>query len=102
MSDRAIDEYLLTLRARLHVPARRRRRILAEVEDHLACAAAELRSPEEAVRRFGPPRELAQTFVDQAAARGGLRAAHVAGVVGVLTGALVTTAPGRPLFQTVF
>jgi hypothetical protein len=102
MSDRMIDDYVSELREHLRVPARRRRRILAEVEDHLACAAAELCSPEEAVRRFGPPRDLAQTFVDQAAARGGLRSAQAAGVVGVLTGALVTTAPGGPLFQSVF
>jgi hypothetical protein len=102
MSDRPIDDYLSELGTHLHVSARRRRRILTEVEDHLACAAAELRSPEQAVQRFGPPRELAQTFVDQAAARGGLRAARAAGVVGILTGTLVTSAPGRPVFQAVF
>jgi hypothetical protein len=97
-----IDEYLSELRAHLRVPARRRRRIMAEVEDHLACAAADLHAPEEAVRRFGPARELAQTFVDQEAARGGIRVGWAAGVLGLVTGMLLTTAPGRAVFGTVF
>ncbi len=37
-----IDDYLADLLAQLRLPTRRRRRIVAEVEDHLACAAAEL------------------------------------------------------------
>lgn len=79
-----IDDYLGELLERLQLPARRRRRILAEVEDHLACAAADLhaegldaeQAERAAIERFGPAHELAQTFLEHEAARRGMRAAQ--------------------------
>ena len=73
-----ITDYLLELLAELRVPMRRRRRILAEVGDDLACAAADLcadglaaeEAEREAVRRFGDAAELARSFVEQEAAQG--------------------------------
>jgi HAAS domain-containing protein len=103
-----IDEYLNELHAHLRLSARRRRRIVAEVKDHLECTATELRAegldaPErEAITRFGPASELAQTFLEQEAARGGMRASLASGLLGALIGLLLTAAPGRPLFVTVF
>src|SRR5947209_2447189 len=74
--DGMITDYLLELVAELNVPLARRRRIVAEVEDHLHCAAAELHASgldaeaaeREAVRRFGPARGPARTFHEDAAA----------------------------------
>lgn len=103
-----IGEYLNELQTHLRMPGRRRRRILAEVKDHLECAAAEARAegiaaPErEAITRFGPVGELAQAFLEHEAARGAVRTAQASGVLGALTGALLTGAPGRPLFVTTF
>lgn len=105
-----IKRYLAELQAHLRLPGGRRRRILSEVEDHLACAAAELSATGEvgpqdaelqAIQRFGPAPELAQRFLEQEATRSGLRAAQATGVLGVLTGLLVSTAPGRALIGTV-
>lgn len=92
-----ITEYRLELLAELRLPRRRCRRILAEVEDHLACAAAELRAgglevqeaERESVRRFGPAVELAQMFVEHEAALGGKRVARAAGVLAALLAVLV-------------
>jgi hypothetical protein len=60
-----IGEYLRELGSLL--PWTMRRRVLAEVEDHLRSSAVQ-HGEEEAVRRFGPPRDLAAD----------LAAAHVA------------------------
>lgn len=54
-----IDRYLSELEPLL--PRIGRRRILAEVEDHLREAAAE-HGEEEAVARFGPPQHVARCF----------------------------------------
>jgi len=65
-----IEAYLDELSAqlgRLGVRGRRRRRILAESEDHL-------RSDPEATRRFGDPAEIAQAFANDLGARGAMRA----------------------------
>ncbi len=100
-----ITDYLLELLGELRLPTRRRRRILAEVEDHLACAAAELHAggldveeaEREAARRFGPAPELACAFVEQEAAVGGKRLARASGLLAVLLAALVLGPPGRVL-----
>jgi HAAS len=98
-----ITEYLLELLDELRLPGRRRRRIVAEVEDHLTTSAAELHASgldphaaeREAVRRFGPAAELAGAFVEQEAAAGGKRAARAAGVLGVLFAALALGPAGH-------
>lgn len=54
-----IERYLAELERRL--PRRGRRRILAELEDHLR-SSAETYGEEEAIRRFGPPEEVARSF----------------------------------------
>jgi hypothetical protein len=102
-----IDDYLSELETHLRLPRRRRRRIIAEVKDHLACSVEELHAQDldaerDAVARFGPARELARTFLEQEAARGGLWAAAATAVLGVACGVLLTAAPGRPVFVAVF
>jgi len=100
-----ITDYLLELLEELRLPTRRRRRILVEVEDHLACAAAELHAgglevreaERESVRRFGPAAELAHTFVVQEAALGGRRVARGAGALAALLGLLVLGPTGGVL-----
>jgi HAAS len=95
-----ITDYLAELIEMLELPAKRRRRIVAEVEDHLQCAATELHASgldpvsaeREAVRRFGPARELAQAFLEDEAARAG-RAAGGAAVALALLVLLVTADP---------
>jgi hypothetical protein len=65
-----IEEYLADLStqlARLGVRGARRRRILAETEDHL-------RSDAGATARFGEPAEIAQAFANDIGTRGALRA----------------------------
>jgi hypothetical protein len=65
-----IEAYLRDLSAELGgrgVRGRRRRRILAEAEDHL-------RSDSDAARRFGDPAAIAQAFADDIGTRGALRA----------------------------
>lgn len=76
-----ITDYLLALDAALDVPGRRRRRILAEVEDHLLSAAAELHAQglpaveaeRLAVAHFGDPAALTHQFVRDERARRGAR-----------------------------
>ena len=97
-----ITDYLIELSGSLDVPAARRRRIIAEVEDHLQSTAAELHAggygtdaaEREAVRRFGSAQALAQTFHEDQAAR----AARTAGRASVLLAALLVlievTPPG--------
>lgn len=96
-----MDAYLRTLRAelrRLGVPAWRRRRILAEAEDHL-------RSDTDAVARFGDARAVAQHCADElgggAARRVSLGAFAVLAVAGLAFGALMlamfTVIPARTL-----
>lgn len=62
-----IEEYLDEL-ARVLPGGRRRRRVLAEVEDHLREAAEQL-GEEEAVARFGSPERVARGFADEGVAR---------------------------------
>jgi hypothetical protein len=50
-----IDEYMAELSARLHVPTRSRRRILAEVRDHLDDAVARRKGENEAREDAGDP-----------------------------------------------
>lgn len=78
----AIDDYLTELGAALKVRGAARRRFLRECRDHLTDAAAE-RSPEQAVRAFGQPSEIAAEFDTEVAARRGLRSTlvSVAGVI---------------------
>jgi hypothetical protein len=100
-----ITDYLIELLDELPLPRRRRRRIVAEVEDHLACSAAELHASgmdidlveREAVRRFGPARDIAGAFVEHEAARGGARVARAAGVFGVVAAGLILGPAGRRL-----
>ena len=76
-----ITDHLLALDAALDVPGRRRRRILAEVEDHLLSAAAELHAQglpaveaeRLAVAHFGDPAALTHQFVRDERARRGAR-----------------------------
>ncbi len=96
-----ITDYLMELIEALDVPGARRRRIVAEVEDHLQSTAAELHASglgsdaaeQEAVRRFGPARELARAFHEDAAAFAG-RSAGRAAVL--LTALLVLVAADPP------
>jgi len=98
-----ITEYLAQLLDELRLPRRRRRRIVAEVEDHLWSAAADLHASglepdaaeREAVRRFGPASAVARAFVEQEGAAAGTRLARASGVLGVLCAVLVLGPPGR-------
>jgi hypothetical protein len=56
-----VREYVAALSRDLRVGPRRRRRILAEVEDHLSEASAE-QAEEAAIERFGPVEEVASRF----------------------------------------
>jgi hypothetical protein len=56
-----IESYLAALERELDARGPLRRRILTEVEDHLRESARE-RGEDEAVRRFGPPVEVARRF----------------------------------------
>jgi hypothetical protein len=67
-----IDHYLAELRRAL--PAGSRRRVLAEVEDHLRESAA-VHGEDEALARFGSARDLAASLAGTAAVRETLRAA---------------------------
>jgi hypothetical protein len=105
-----ITEYLVELLEELRLPGRRRRRILAEVEDHLACVAAELHAgglgvaeaESEAVRRFGPAGELARSFVEHEAALSGKRVARASGMLAVLVAILILGRPGPVLPHSAF
>jgi hypothetical protein len=86
-----INDYVVELLTELRLPRSRRRRIVAEVEDHLTLAAAELHAAgldpdvaeREAVRRFGSASELACSFVAQEAAVSGRRVARASGLLGL-------------------
>lgn len=67
----AIDGYLAALRRELRGDPLFRRRVLAEVEDHLRESAAE-RGEEEALARFGASHEVARSFAARAAERAAL------------------------------
>lgn len=77
-----LQAYLGELAGELRLPSRLRRRVLAEVADHLLEAAeAERRrgrppaaAAQAVIERFGPSRELAGRFLDQVAAASAHRA----------------------------
>jgi hypothetical protein len=100
-----ITDYLIELLEELRLPPRRRRRILAEVEDHLTCTTAELHAAglstdeaeREAVRRFGTPAEIARSFVDLEAARTASRAARGSGALVLLFAGFILGPVGRRL-----
>jgi hypothetical protein len=102
-----IDDYLAELLAHLRLPERRRRRIAAEVEDHLACTAADLHADglpaqeaeREAIRRFGSAGELARTFLEQEAARAGRSAGWAGAALAFVSGVLMLGAPGSAVFR---
>ncbi|WP_157592375.1 HAAS signaling domain-containing protein [Solirubrobacter soli] len=103
MSD--IDRYIAEVADQLCVRGTRRRRILSECRDHLLDAAAD-RGDADAVRAFGPARELAAAFDVENAARRGVRSTMlaVAGVagIGVSTLALIQGADdAAPVFWAI-
>jgi hypothetical protein len=67
----AVDDYLAALRRDLRGDPLFRRRVLAEVEDHLRESAAE-HGEEETLARFGPPAEVARGFATRGAERAAL------------------------------
>jgi hypothetical protein len=95
-----IDDYLHELEATLRLPRRRRRRIVAEVRDHLQSTAAELRgsgldptaAEREAIRRFGDAPALTRTFAEDEATS----AVRAAGWTAVLLAALLVLAQANP------
>ena len=97
-----ITDYLADLIDALELPAKRRRRIVSEVEDHLQSAAAELHASgldvasaeREAIRRFGPARELAQVFLEDEAARAGRAAGRAAAALALLVLLVMADPPG--------
>jgi len=100
-----IIDYLADLLDELRLPQRRAQRILAEVEDHLACAAAELHAEglaaaeaeREAVKRFGPAAELARSFAEQEAALSSRRTARATVALALLFAFLVLGSPAPTL-----
>jgi hypothetical protein len=62
-----IERYLAELAPLLPIRGRARRRILAEVEDHLRESAGALGSEREAIRRFGAPEVVAVRFSEAGA-----------------------------------
>ena len=99
-----ITDYLIELLGELELPPHRRRRILAEVEDHLSCSAADLHaagldavaSEREAVTRFGPAAQLARALIEQEAAHAGKRAARASALLAALLA--VALGPAHRLF----
>jgi hypothetical protein len=97
-----ITDYLAELIDALELPAKRRRRIVAEVEDHLQCAAAELHAAgldaasaeREAIRRFGPASDLAHAFLEDEAARAGRAAGRAAVLLAILVLLVTADPPG--------
>jgi hypothetical protein len=89
-----IGPYLSELERELRLPARLRRRVLAEAADHLhesaAAFVAEGMPPDEAefaaVAAFGPARDLAHRFADELATRAVGRAAWAACAAAVAFG----------------
>src|SRR5436853_7319792 len=92
----AIDAYLAELSAALHVRGSARRRFLRECRDHLIDAASE-RGPEQAVRAFGQPSEIAAEFDAEVASARGLRSTLASAAAVLATGgstlALIHAAP---------
>jgi len=68
-----VDDYLAELEAALRVRGPARRRFLAECREHLLDASA-LHGPQEAVRRFGDPTEVAHGYDVEVATRRSMRA----------------------------
>ena len=97
-----ITDCLAELIGSLDVPAVRRRRIIAEIEDHLQSTAAELHAggydvdaaEREAVRRFGPAQALVQTFHEDEAARSGRMAGRAAVFLAALLVLIEVDPPG--------
>ena len=85
----ALDDYLAALRRELRGDPFFRRRVLAEVEDHLRESAAE-HGDEEAIARFGAPADVARGF----ATRGAERAALVPALAVLLAAAAFVLAYG--------
>lgn len=87
----AVDDYLAALRRELGFDPLSRRRILAEVEDHLRESAA-AHGEEEAIARFGSPAEVAARFAPSAAAVAARWAslALLACLLGFAAGAMAT------------
>lgn len=56
-----IERWLAELERHLRVHGRRRRRVVAEMRDHLA-ESAQAHGPDEALRRIGDPRQVARSF----------------------------------------
>lgn len=89
---RTVPEYVAALERELRVGPLRRRRIVAEVEDHLRAAVAERsaggtpseQAEEGALARFGRVEEIARGFNRQWRLRTRLAAACVLGAVGLL------------------
>jgi hypothetical protein len=81
----AIDQYMNELGAALHVRGGARRRFLRECRDHLADAGAE-HGEAEAVRAFGPAKEIAAAFDAEVAARRGLRSTFATAAAVLATG----------------
>jgi uncharacterized membrane protein len=94
----AIDRYLAEVGSALQVRGAARRRFLRECRDHLLDAAAES-CETQAVRSFGPPREIAAAFDREIVTRRGVRAASaaVAGIVAIGASTLVLINSAAPL-----
>jgi hypothetical protein len=60
-----VDRWLAELERHLRVHGRRRRRIVAEMRDHLA-DSAQAHGPDEALRRIGDPQQVARSFTPRA------------------------------------
>jgi hypothetical protein len=92
-----IEGYLSELGRALHATRRERRRILAEVEDHLRESAVE-HGEQEAIRRFGAVEVVAERFRLELAADAAAWSVRLAGVVLVVFLGLcvaIQTAPVR-------
>lgn len=92
-----IDDYMRELSDGLHTRGRPRRRFLRECRDHLADSAA-ARGEADALRAFGPARELAVAFDTEVAARRGTRSTFLAAAGVTATGgstlAMINAASG--------
>jgi uncharacterized membrane protein len=92
-----IATYMDELADALRVRGAARRRFLRECRDHLRDAAAE-RGEAEAVRAFGPPKELAAEFDLEVAAKRGIRATLLtaAGVLAIAGSTLALIHSAQP------
>jgi hypothetical protein len=77
--ERVIESYLTELGRELRLPPRLKRRVLAEIEDHLREAAA-TSDPRAAIDAFGAPREVAKGFGRDLAAHRARRSAIAAAI----------------------